>query len=476
MGTGKKILPDISVIIPVYNADRYLKRCLNSVCRQTLHNIEIICVDDGSTDNSARILDEYARADKRIRIIHQKNSFAGTARNRGMKVAKGQYVAFLDADDYYLTNMLEVMLKKATKETADIVICNSKAYAKGKGCYHYASGELKRELLPKNKTVFSKEDIGNQLFQLTVAWPWDKLFRKEFIEQKKIYFQSLRSTNDAYFVNLALAEANVITYTLRHLVIHRQENQDSLENTRDKSVHCCWQMLYGLQESLIERGLYGKLEKTFINHALTFLVWSLISLKNPYSMEALFNELKKDVFSNLHIKDKPREFFYDEFSFQQFEYVMNSSFTEYLLQLLRTREKELEQAGKAWKISQKVMEKKVWCFPITKLPRNSKIIIYGAGDVGQDLYYQFTVTRYYEIIKWVDQDYKEYRKRHLPVEKMEGISQLLFDYIILGVLNKNTAEAIRHFLIGLGIPEEKIIWEDMDNKRKKVNLSREIMK
>ena len=91
----------VSVILPIYNEEKYLAQCLDSICGQTLKEIEIICVDDGSTDNSPHILEDYAKKDSRIRLITQENQFAGAARNKGMACAVGKYLSFLDADDYY---------------------------------------------------------------------------------------------------------------------------------------------------------------------------------------------------------------------------------------------------------------------------------------------------------------------------------------------------------------------------------------
>ena len=106
-------IPAVSVIIPVYNAAEFLKDGLNSLLKQTLREIEIICVDDGSTDGSLVILKEFEKADARIRVIHQENQGAGAARNNGMDVARGKYLAFLDADDFFEKNMLKAAYDRA---------------------------------------------------------------------------------------------------------------------------------------------------------------------------------------------------------------------------------------------------------------------------------------------------------------------------------------------------------------------------
>ena len=110
----------VSVIIPVYNVEPYLKQCMDSVVGQTLKDIEIICVDDGSTDNSLDILREYAAEDSRIQIIEQKNAGAGAARNNGMRYATGKYLSFLDSDDFFEPRMLEKAYDLAEKDQADL--------------------------------------------------------------------------------------------------------------------------------------------------------------------------------------------------------------------------------------------------------------------------------------------------------------------------------------------------------------------
>jgi len=115
-------VPKISVIIPIYNSEKYLKKCLDSVIKQTLKDIEIICIDDGSTDNSKEILREYAKKDKRIVILEQKNKYAGIARNNGIKIAKGEYIHFLDSDDWLRSkNAYKYLYKQMVKKNVDVI-------------------------------------------------------------------------------------------------------------------------------------------------------------------------------------------------------------------------------------------------------------------------------------------------------------------------------------------------------------------
>ena len=114
----------ISVIVPIYNVEQYLRKCIDSIINQTYKNLEIILVDDGSWDNSPRICDEYAKRDNRIKVIHKKNGGLADARNTGLKMITGNYISFIDSDDYIEKTMYEKMIKVILKYNADIIECN----------------------------------------------------------------------------------------------------------------------------------------------------------------------------------------------------------------------------------------------------------------------------------------------------------------------------------------------------------------
>ena len=192
--------PKVSVIIPVYNVEEYLCKCLDSVINQTLKEIEIICVDDGSTDNSLEILKEYATKDNRITIITQKNLYAGVARNSGLAQAKGEYLSFLDSDDFFELNMLKESYKKAIAEKADIVIFGYKQYNVLDKSVTIKNGFNDKLLQFDNKSSEYKKHI----FEITNPMPWNKLYSSRYIKSKQIQFQALPVANDLYFVYAAI--------------------------------------------------------------------------------------------------------------------------------------------------------------------------------------------------------------------------------------------------------------------------------
>lgn len=266
----------VSVIVPVYNAEVFLRECLDSVLGQTLADIELICVDDGSTDGSLTILREYERADERVIILEQTNRGGGAARNAALERARGEYLAFLDADDYFEQSMLEHMVSAADKAVADVVLCRSYVLnhvTKERGFFDAAIQYIEPGV------VFSADDVWDRAFRYCVGWPWDKVFRRSFIERHTLTFQELRSTNDAYFVFIALALAEKIILVDKHLVTHRVGNTTSIENTREKSWHNAFAAMEEIGNRLREEGLYEKAEQSFLNWILDFGIWNFRTLK-----------------------------------------------------------------------------------------------------------------------------------------------------------------------------------------------------
>lgn len=189
--------PKVSIIVPIYNVEKYLDRCMDSLLNQTLKDIEIIMVDDGSPDNCPSMCDEYAKKDVRVKIIHKKNAGLGFARNSGIDVATGEYIAFVDSDDYVDRNMYETLYNKAKKNKVNAVLC---------GFYHDDNGKIIEgciDGMPDKETTIDfqtdyisnvigclPEDVSNQLYGYSV---WNILFSREVIRNNSIRFESERN-------------------------------------------------------------------------------------------------------------------------------------------------------------------------------------------------------------------------------------------------------------------------------------------
>ena len=198
-------MPKVSVIIPVYNVEKYLGECLDSVLGQTLRDIEVICVDDGSTDGSPAMLEKYAARDSRVKVLRQENSGAGAARNAGLSVASGDYLFFCDPDDWCDRNMLRDMHRRAIKDKCDVVLAGMIRHDCVLSHYSFSYPSRKLARLPR---VFPGRDACDFIFVAARANPWNKLFRRAFVHERKILFQEQKRENDLFFsyVTIALAE------------------------------------------------------------------------------------------------------------------------------------------------------------------------------------------------------------------------------------------------------------------------------
>ena len=286
-------IPKISVIIPVYNNELYLPKCLESVIKQTLKEIEIICVDDGSDDDSFDILKKYSQEDRRITIIKQENLHSGVARNAGLSVAKGKYLSFLDSDDFFELNMLEEMYKKILKEESDIIICQCKSIDLESGLLNEEklNYSLRLDLIPE-KDTFSVLEISNVIFQITQGWAWDKLFRTDFILSNNIKFQNITNTNDVQFTFTALCLAKLITTIKERFVIKRHQHKKSLSANRRSDPACFLLSFDKIKYNLERKGLFNLFKESFWKWALSLCIVQLKTLDKK-SKEYLYNILHK---------------------------------------------------------------------------------------------------------------------------------------------------------------------------------------
>lgn len=191
----------ISVIVPVYNMEKYLEKCLDSLVNQTLKEIEIIAVNDGSKDKSINILKKYSKKYKNIKIYDHDNQGISKTRNFGIEKATGEYIAFIDSDDYVDTRMFEIMYKKAKKDNLDIVVCDYYNYYENKNKIEkFKIVDFKDTTISENKSL---------IFQINPS-PWNKIYKKELFEVKKYRFPIGIKYEDLGYIPILLTEANRI--------------------------------------------------------------------------------------------------------------------------------------------------------------------------------------------------------------------------------------------------------------------------
>lgn len=309
----------ISVIIPVYNVEKYLYQCLDSILNQTLKEIEVICVDDGSTDRSYSILKEYQQKDQRIIILTQKNLRAGVARNNGMKIAQGEYLLFLDSDDFFELDMLEKIYQQAKKNSADVVIFGGRKYDENLKTYIEAPNYFKREYIG-NKEVFNRFDNSNSLLSITTPAPWTKAFKKEFIDHEHLQFQDLVNSNDVYFTFMAICLAERITWIDCYFVNYRIGMKTNLQSTKAKNPNCFIIAFRSVFDELNQRGIYKDVEMSFTNAALFGIAYNIKTIPISSLKEVIY-ELGSHQIDDMHLLDFPRENYLRKKDYDTVEYI-----------------------------------------------------------------------------------------------------------------------------------------------------------
>lgn len=332
--------PKVSVIIPVFNTEPYLHECLDSVVGQTMREIEIICVDDGSTDGSLAILREYEKKDDRVLVLTQPNINAGAARNNGLTHATGEYLSFLDADDVFAPDMLEKAYARAKEHGAEICVFSC-SYFNDEGEHSEGNPSFYKENLP-DSLPFAGTDVKNNLFRTFIGWTWDKLFLREYVVREQMKFQEQRSTNDLLFTFFALAKARRITVTDAVLAHHRTHVKTSLEATRAQSWDCYYKGLCALRDALKGAGLFERYEQAFADYSLCFCLWNLFTIAWP-TQELLYYHLKLIGFRELGILGCDKGAFSDQNEYEVLQKIMEKPYSDEAPQAKDQRIAELEK-------------------------------------------------------------------------------------------------------------------------------------
>ena len=320
----------VSVIVPVYNSEKILPFTLNTILDQTLRDIEIICVDDGSKDGSLDVLNEFAKKDERIRVISQENGGAGKARNTGLDAASGEYLAFLDADDIYDPDMLAKAYQKAIEGAADVVVFGCDRFNDVTGEYSSTPWTLRINDLPPYRPI-NQRNFTDNVFKVFVGWAWDKLFRKEFVLRNELRFQEIRSSNDMLFTFMAVVLAERIEIVNEVKAHHRVNDLSSLSNTRERSWDNFYKALSALRDSLKKHGLYEELEQDYINYALHFSLWHLDTITGE-KKKVLYETLKKEWFKDLGIDGKKESYFYINHEYKKYKKIKSADLEDYIIE------------------------------------------------------------------------------------------------------------------------------------------------
>lgn len=285
--------PFISVIMPLYNAERFLEETLISVSRQTFQNYELICIIDGAEDSTTSIIQKFQKKDSRIKMINNgKHSGAAVARNRGIKEAVGKYLLFLDGDDIFDEELLRITFNKAEEQNADIVIFEY-CHAASENIYQKKTICHSKEYIERfcNRAI-SVNDIKVCDFLNWSSSPCNKLFRREFVECHCLEFQNLSNNNDTYFVDMAflMAERIIILDSFKVLVYARDHFTPSRISI-ERDPMCVYLAMAKIKGELKRRKIFHILYKIYSYNVFHYLIIGLKSTKNMVLREKFFKFL-----------------------------------------------------------------------------------------------------------------------------------------------------------------------------------------
>lgn len=291
----KSNTPKISIIICAYNREEYLKRCLNSVKNQTLKNIEIICADDGSTDNTLDVFRKYANKDHRFKFFTQKNSGPGVARNKAIKMATGEYIMFLDSDDWIELNTCEELYKKVKLNDLDILLFLMKNYSEETGEY-YEDSYYNLTPIPddfENK-VFSHEDISNIIFSISIS-ACQKIYKRSLV--KKVHFAEKLLFEDNPFFWGVMLQAKRMSLLKKHFYL-RSRHTSSITSEYDNKYFDVIPISNKVISIFKELNLVNMYKYQLTNYKINYISQWYHMMEEKY--KNTFWDLMHDDFQKLH--------------------------------------------------------------------------------------------------------------------------------------------------------------------------------
>ncbi len=423
-------MKEISVIVPVYNAERQIEKCLRSIRNQKNVEIEILCVDDGSTDDSAEMIRRMKQVDGRIRLLPQKNQGAAAARNYALREAEGQYVAFADADDFFLDETaLEQMYRTAQRENAGI--CGAFRCMEQNG--RITAMDLHREgteRFPSGRKIYYRDYQYDYHFQ-------NYIYKRTMLIENDIFFPDYRRFQDPPFFVKAMIAAEVFFVVPVEYYCYHFEHE-----TYAFGGHKVNDIVKGLTDILkmsMDAGL-KKLHVTAVMRLNESYFWDIAEncvADNP-ELLLLLTRANESIC---------------------WEWVDEKICKQRLIKPLQWLLWSAEANNNIFKQCFENKHRYGYSVPLHRLASGGRIVLYAAGNVGQAYYRQLQNVSEFEIVLWVDYNWKKFEAiPGMNVRSPETILDTEYDYVLIALDDYNRAKEAADFLREMGVEEKKLIW------------------
>ena len=291
----------ISIVVPIYKVEKYLPKCIDSIINQTYKNLEIILVDDGSPDRCGEICDEYAKTDRRIKVIHKENGGASDARNVGIDIANGEYLGFVDSDDYIVSDMYEKLYTALKKSNSDMSICNVR--------YTWENnehGESNCSLNIKDE-VLSGEQILCEKMVKPNSWgfvvPWNKLYKINLFDG--VRYPKEKRTEDEFIIHELLMQCDKIVTITDELYYYRQHDGSFMNQKSDIRRLDFIEAILRRIKYMLSNEMFDGIWEYYIKSIFSFVLWNGRLDKNNPEVKSKFKEIRNE-FAALYRKTPKR--------------------------------------------------------------------------------------------------------------------------------------------------------------------------
>ncbi len=415
---GDKMIK-VSVIIPVFNGSEYISECIRGVQRQTLHEIEILCVDDGSLDNSLHLLQQMQKSDNRVRVFEQKNRGAGSARNYALKNATGEFVCFLDVDDSFLSdNALEELYRNAVGRKAKV--CGGQMYIDSDRGLTQVSVYGNLWDGTKNWAMLAYREYQQDFYFTSY------LYSRQMLQENNISFPAYRQYEDPPFCVRALSAAGWICVTNIRFYYYKAGYK---ERIYDRQMAC--DQIRGMTDNL----RFSRQNGLKRLHRITFY--------------RLVNSCRRELKELCRQKSAELMIVVDE--------AEHSVCWDWLEEKCRVRERSLrafcDESGNEG-------SGEVWPLGYDGMKQGERVVLYGAGEVGRSYCRQIRNDGKVSLCAWVDGNARQVREiEGVEIVPPERLGSLSFDYVIIAVANMMVALEIMDTLGSAGIAPGKVVWD-----------------